>query len=533
MKKITNFYFPFFIAAILFLIACEKSNYPGAKVSPIIPIYDLRNLYKGQDVTLSPDNMFGAEKIAGVVVSDHSGGNMPAGLLVLQDKRRLQQLRGISVSLGDAASNYVPGDSIIIDVVGGILKRENGLLQLKNITPEKIVKIASARSIPSNRVPSSYILADPDKYESTLVAIVKGGFDPLPLPSDILSGEKPLNDGFDNITLHTEPTASFANKNNLPIVGNFFGIIFSSIDENGNRVPKHYLRTEQDVVSLSSVIEITPVIITGYMPDVLGGDGNYEYMQFMATKDIDFSVTPFAVVTTNNAGATNPTGYPSDGWATGSKAASGNARTFKFNLTSGTVSKGEFFYVGGSSKMINGSSSTSIASAKWIRSFNYTSTNGDGFGLKTEGLFANSGNASGFAIFEGTTVDKNTRPIDVIFIKNGGQLYTPGPPEAGYRIANTDFYDVIDPISLRPQPFYNMGTNTINFNYPPDQGYFMKLGGTYNPRLGKWVKARTQSMILLTKQSILTDLEQPTQVDIISNGTVVRTETIPVTTLKD
>lgn len=92
---------------------------------------------------------------------------------------------------------------------------------------------------------------------------------------------------------------------------------------------------------------------------------------------------------------------------------------------------------------------------------------------------------------------------------------------------------MIDPISLKSQPYFNMGTNTINFNYPPDQGYFIKLGGTYNPRLGKWVKARTQSLILFTKQSVLADLEEPSQIDVISNGTVVRTDTIPVTTLKD
>lgn len=534
MKKIINFYLLLFIASGMLLTSCKKSNYPGATVSPIIPIYDLRILYKGQDLTLSPDNMFGASKITGVVVSDHTERNLLEGLLVLQDKRRLQQLRGISIPVGNAAANFLPGDSVVIDVVGGILTRENGLLQIQNIGPERIEKISSGNAIPSNRVPSSFILADPDKYESTLVAIVKGGFDPLPSPSDVLSGEKLLNDGFDNIILHTSPNSSFANKNNLPIVGNFFGIVLCSLDENGNRVPKHYLRSGNDVVSLSSVIEITPIIITGYMPDVIGGDGNYEYMQFMATRDIDFSVTPFSVVTTNNAGATNPTGFPTDGWATGAKAVSGNARTYKFNLTSGTVAKGEFFYVGGSSKLINGANSTSIENAKWIRSFNYTTTNGDGFGLKTSGLFANSGNASGFAVFEGTEVTKDTKPIDVVFIRNGGSLYTPGPPAAGYRIANTDFYDEIDPITLQPQPFYNMGTNTMFFNYPAsDSGYFMKLGGIYNPRLGKWVKARTQSMIPFTKESTLADLEEPSLMDIMSGGNLLRTDTIPVTTLKD
>ncbi len=45
------------------------------------------------------------------------------------------------------------------------------------------------------------------------------------------------------------------------------------------------------------------------MSDVVTGSGNdadYEYIQFMATQDIDFEKTPMAVVTTNNAGNSTP-----------------------------------------------------------------------------------------------------------------------------------------------------------------------------------------------------------------------------------
>lgn len=506
MKKIL-FYSVVLLGMASMWIGCKEDNYPGGMVSPYIPLYDLRNIYKGADVTLNSDNMFGSTKITGVVVSDHSGGNMPEGLLVVQDKRRLQQLRGISIALGDAAAGYVPGDSVIVTVEGGVLQRVNGILQISGIPATAVTKVSSGNTIDPNRVGSSFILADPDKYESTLVAIVKGGFDPLPVAGDTYSGDKVLNDGFADITLHTEPSATFANNTNLPISANFYGIIFNTLADDGTLVPQHRIRTAADVVVLSAVIEIAPIIITGWMGDVKGGDGNYEYMQFMATRDINFAATPFSVVTTNNAGATNPTGFPSQGWATGAGATSGNSRTYKFNLTSGTVSKGEFFYVGGSTKMINGSGSTSMASSKWIRSFNYSTTNGDGFGLKTSGLFANSGNASGFAVFQGTTVTAATKPIDVIFIGAGGSLFSEGN-EAGYRIANTDFYDVVDPITLESQPFYRQGSNTLNFMYlPSDVGYFNKLGGIYNPKLGKWVKARTQSGIILEKTSTIEEIE--------------------------
>ena len=85
----------------------------------------------------------------------------------------------------------------------------------------------------------------------------------------------------------------------------------------------------------------TDVVITGYMADVSGSDNGYEYMQFMALKDIDFSAEPHCVIACRN-NAVNAAG-----WVQGSYV------TYKFNLVSGTVSQGEFFYVGGINKNIN------------------------------------------------------------------------------------------------------------------------------------------------------------------------------------
>ena len=80
------------IFTLAFVGGCKKEgNYPGGAVSPYIAMFDLRDIYKGEDVTLSKENMFGADKITGVVTSDHSGANIPAGLLVLQDSRHLLQ----------------------------------------------------------------------------------------------------------------------------------------------------------------------------------------------------------------------------------------------------------------------------------------------------------------------------------------------------------------------------------------------------------------------------------------------------------
>lgn len=503
MQKIF-FYTIFLLASAMVWTGCQKDNYPGGELSPIIAISDIRALYQGTDVTLNKENMVGADEIVGVVISDHSGGNMPAGLLVIQNNRRFK-LRGIAVAIGADAANYIPGDSVKIKVDGGILKRLDGTLQLTGISPSAVTKVGKGIVVNGQKAASNLILANPDTYESTLVAVTKAGFDPLPAPTDKFSGDKILNDSFENIRMHTEATAAFSGTA-LPVSANFTGIIFGGKGDDNKVVPYLRLRTGGDVKLLSSTISIAPIIITGFMGDARGGDGNYEYLQFMATKDIDFAVESYSVVTTNNAGASTPTGYPVNGWATG------GLRTYKFNLTSGKVTKGSYFYVGGTAKKLAGPTSTSIAAANWIGSVNYSTTDGAGFGTKTSGLLANSGNAAGFAVFKGTTVTSATKPVDVIFFGGNGSLYLPGPPAQGYRICTTDFYDEKDLITLADQPFFANGSNTLKFPFSlgevqPTHCYFARLGGVYSPGLGKWTKARELVNVMVTDVSALIEIE--------------------------
>lgn len=484
--------------------ACEReSGYPGTQVSPYMAIYDIRNLYKGQDVVLNKENMFGSNKIAGMVISDHSGGNMPEGLLILQDRRRLSQLRGIAIALGNEAKNYSSGDSILVTVEGATLTRANGILQLKNVGA--VTKVSAGNWIaPNNRIPISEILTNPDKYESTLVAIVKGGFDPLPSPTDVYAGDKLLNDGFGDIILHTEATATFANQK-PPALGNFYGLVIP--DATGK--PQLRLRKQSDVIALSSAVEAAPIVIAGFMSDPADGTaGNNEYMQFLATQDIDFALTPYAVVTNCNGTSTTPLGYPANGWATG------GGRSYKFNLTSGTVSKGEIFYVGNSAKVINGAGSTVISTAKWIKAINYSTTAGesatpgDGIGSKISNLLIGSTTAVGIAVFKGTQIDVNSIPVDVIFSGSQGTIYTDGTPAQGYRITNTDYFDYIDPLTLKEQPFFRSGTNLLCFEHlSSPTGKFNVLGGVYNPSLGRWTKARVKVQVALTATSQLAAIE--------------------------
>ena len=224
----------------------------------------------------------------------------------------------------------------------------------------------------------------------------------------------------------------------------------------------------------------------------------------MATKDINFATNGFSVVTSNNAGASTPTGFPENGWATGGQ------RTYKINLTSGSVVRGQYVYVG-ANKNIWGSGSTDISSAFWISKM-YGSQAGDGFGVATTNLLANSGNAAGIAVFDLTNVTADTIPVDVIFYGGGGSVYTAGPPAKGYKITNTDYYDIKNPSTLALQPYFNMGSNTGKLAFPAAT-YFSRLGGVYNTTTGRWTTARTLTGVQLTATSTLTAIEGATTLE--------------------
>ncbi len=501
--KILNIILLFTVTLIL--AGCDKTgNFPGAEVNPHIAIYDLRSFYKGTDYPLTQKSMHGAIGITGVVVSDHRGKNLPSGLLMVQDKLRLNELRGIAINIGSDAEQYIPGDSVTVNLAGGVMKRVDGLLQVTGLDGSAVTRVASGKPIPVNRVPSSYILADPDKYESTEVVIVKGGFDPIPAPTDTYSGDKLVNDGFDNFTLHTEAAATFAG-NPLPGMANFFGVVYYSKDNSGKYVPHLRIRRPEDITVLSSTVTRAAIVVSGFVTDVEGTDLDGEYIQLLATRDIDFSATPYSLVTCNQTSSFTPTGAPVNGWATGGR------RTYKFSLTSGTAAKGTYFYVGNTSKLINGQGSNSMASGNWIVSINYGSLEDGAGGLGNTNLLINSGTyACGIAVFEGTTVTAASVPIDVVFIGNNGSVLGTGSSPAGYRITNTDWYDIINPVTLEEQHFYKQGSNTICLSYgvPADAGWFYKLGGEYNIRLGRWTKARAQRLVDLSKTSTLDELEK-------------------------
>jgi len=510
----------YIIAAIFAFAGCKKHDFAAGTVSTITYIEDVRSLYKGTDLIIDKESLTGAGSITGVVISNVDSGNVPPKTVVIQSTRK-GRIRGLVLNL-ENASSYKPGDSLLIKVEGSSLKRVKGSLQISGLTDASIAKISSNNRINIQTASSYNIGLKPDEYESTLVQIKSGLVNPLPTFGDNFIGDKSVVNGADSIILHTEATANYANTA-IPAGATFTGIVFIN-NEIPNRTPiQLWPRVSTDITERVAPpnpngpgLGSFPVIITGIVADAKGGDGNYEYIQFRATKDIDFAKNSLSVITCTNAGTAAPYAgtAPAGGWATG------GGRTYKFNLTSGKVAKGEFFYVGGSNQRINGANSTSLSTSKWIRSIAYVTNDGDGFGSKNGGIFPNSGNAGGVAVFEGTIISETSVPLDVVFFGGTGKttLYN-AVDNYGYRIVKNDHYDIVDPATSTAQPFFFQGTNQYIIPHAAiaDLGLFLKLGGSFNATTKTWTTARGAVYYQMSLTTPVSEIESGADVTQVTN----------------
>ena len=532
MKYLLNLFLIISIAVAI--NSCTKKdtykNYPGGEPNDIVSILDVRPLYKGQDVTLGKENVYGASKLAAVVVSDHTGKNLPEGLLVVQDSRRLGTLRGISIDIGAAAAKYHTGDSVLIDFSGSTLTRKNGILTITGLSESKVV-VKGKGIVAINAITVAQLKANPGNYESSLCLVNKSSFNPALQPGEVISGAKKINDGFGDLVLYTDPGVSYANSAPYALAA-YVGIPFGTAEGS----VQLRTRSADDIVNMGSSAQ--ELLITGFQSDPKGADGGYEYVQMLATKDIDFTARPYSIIFCNNAGTASSATPLDAGWATGGQ------RTIKWNITSGSLQKGKFFYFGFQGKKINGSAGTYSfpATVNWYqKTFLTSGTNpitgsttlpnsGDGGVVhpseySTSGPWANSGNACGVAIFKGTTVTEATTPEDVLFVSTGGAaaIYDPTKsPILGYRICNNDWYSMysvsIDQTTYKPvilpYLYYNSSGNTTNMPYPvndkyptaaTDAGLFNMMGGTYNITLGRWTTARKQVVVELVQTTATID----------------------------
>ncbi|HEX5400047.1 MAG TPA: PEP-CTERM sorting domain-containing protein [Verrucomicrobiae bacterium] len=235
------------------------------------------------------------------------------------------------------------------------------------------------------------------------------------------------------------------------------------------------MKTKAFPIILASLFTATvaqsQMIISGYMANPSSTDSPYEYVQLLATKDIDFSATPMAVVFANNGNA------GAGGWT------AGGGLTYELSLTSGSVTSGQAFYVGGDGKTINGSGSLSLAGETWIRAVNTATTGGDLFGNSASaGVVGNGGNnADGIALFNTTNLTASTVPIDAAFY--GSDIGS---------ATNNGF----STFTLPANDQYNGGYLQAGDSLFPDPGGgdYTHLSGTNDAGSGSWTVARTGTL---------------------------------------
>jgi len=211
MKRLLQI--PLFIMALALIWGCKKGdNYPGGTVSPYISLLDVRNIYKGSDVVLQTSNMFGAQYVKGVVVSDADGGNIKPGQVAIQNFGRNSSLRGITLEFASGSTNLMMGDSVLVDLTGGTLTKENGTLIVKGLKNEAVEKLPGFTPIVPTPVTVGTLAGNFANYEGTLVR-VSVEFTPAPEPGETFAGNKKLVVGTNaGIYMTTLPGASFANE---------------------------------------------------------------------------------------------------------------------------------------------------------------------------------------------------------------------------------------------------------------------------------------------------------------------------------
>lgn len=472
-----------------------------------LTIKDVKSMYSDID---KEDVEYGSDidSIFGVVISDAKIGNNPENLVILQEDSD-----GIGIDVSDYSENLSlsTGDSVAVDIQGGTLVNENGNFIIKGPSASDFEKIASDKKVEPVNVVLSDLSSDLQKYNFTLVKASGVNLFPTPDEGSKLEGSMGLSDGTVKegaVRLFINPDSDLANEE-APDNATFTGIaMFDEVE--GDSIEKRILPRNNSDIDVTTDPVYSDIVLTGFMADPRGFDqkipgeetkygggaedggvtvyhkGGYEYVQFMALKDIDFSETPFSVVVARDGvlkGGSEPF-VTENGWAEGGK------HTYKFNLTEGKAEAGTFFYVGSSSKELAGywpeGQSQDISGANWIRSIDVLSSEGgvtgDDFGDSIDGLLANTGAAVGIAVFEGTEITPENRPIDAVFYNK---------PEGGFPFDEgvnsflvpdkSDLYSAIDEDGNN-QLYLGEGTNTfiVDEDIIQDKSIWLKMGGVFS-----------------------------------------------------
>lgn len=214
------------------------------------------------------------------------------------------------------------------------------------------------------------------------------------------------------------------------------------------------------LMSMTSFAQNPGLVISEFYINPPSSDNNLEWVELKATKNIDFSLTPYTVVVNNNGTAT------ANGWI------AGGTISYGFQISTGTVAAGDVVYVGGNGMAVTGTK---------IRMIDVTTTPGDGFGnaAGTAGVFGNGGaNADGIAVFNvaAASITNSTVPVDAVFYGTaiGSAFVT---TTTGYELPVNDLYSGG---KLQTTSFFTGGPGASTG----------KATGTYNTLTNTWSTGR-------------------------------------------
>lgn len=232
------------------------------------------------------------------------------------------------------------------------------------------------------------------------------------------------------------------------------------------------------------------ILISEFLTNPSGGDSPFEWVELIATDNINFAATPFSVVFSDN-GATR---FGTNGWLTGSGV------TYGFDLISGSVNRGDVFYVGGSSM---------APVSNRLRTIDTGTQPGDGgLGIAANGVLGNGGGvADGIAVFNQNIANltPSLNPIDAIFF---GQSPTGNVFLTAYTLPNNDLYPG--------------GSLTVESFVAPDPGGgTLFASGIFNTETNGWEMIRQWNLGTLTEANsgiTLTPVPEPGTIALIVIG---------------
>lgn len=177
----------------------------------LMSIASVRALYHGSNVTLANAS------ITGVVISDADNKNVSTGNIILQNGSS-----GIALYFGSSTnvSRFKMGDSIIVNVTGGTLKKYNGSLEIElNASALPSAAVASGKTVTPVEMTIQDFNNNLSNIEYTLVKIknatASGG--------GTFSGNKTLTDATGSTTLYTSYSATFASSPLPTVASNWVG----------------------------------------------------------------------------------------------------------------------------------------------------------------------------------------------------------------------------------------------------------------------------------------------------------------------